>query len=163
MELICEEWKPVKGYEQYYEVSNCGRIKSKRFNRILKPSTSGEYNHICLCNGENKKDRSVHRIVAEAFVDNPRNLEVINHIDENKRNNHAENLEWCTTQYNSTYGVGSLSRNSKVNQYSYDGEFIKQWDRIKDAAEYYGIKYQGISRCCRGLRKHCYGFIWKYA
>ena len=163
MELKQEEWRPVKGFEGYYDVSSYGRVRSKRGNRILKPSHSGEYDHISLSVCGASKDFCIHKLVANAFVANPNKLDTINHIDENKRNNAADNLEWCTAQYNATYGNGALSRYTKVDQYSYDGEFIKQWESIKDAAEFYGIKYQGISRCCRGLRKHCYGFIWKYA
>lgn len=158
-----ERWKDVDGFGGLYSISSNGRVRNKRSGALLKPSCSGNYKHIQLCFDGKRKDVLVHRLVAKAFVENPYQLNVVNHIDEDKHNNNAENLEWCTTQYNSTYGVGALSRNTKVNQYSFDGVFLRQWDSIKEAAEYYSIKYQGISRCCRGLRKHCYGYGWKYA
>lgn len=163
MELTHEVWRPVKGFEDFYDISSHGRIKSKRKNRILKPSKTGRYDHVSLRGNGKRKEACIHRLVAETFVSNPNGFPQINHKDENTRNNMAANLEWCTAKYNNAYGNHPKAAYTKVNQYSYDGEFIKQWDSINEAADYYGIKYQGISRCCRGLRKHCYGFVWRYA
>jgi len=160
-----EAWKSIQGYEDFYEVSSFGRVRNKKTGRILRPCHANKsgYSQVTLSVKNVSNTQLIHRLVAKAFVKNPHGYNVVNHIDENKINNNADNLEWCTTQYNSTYGKGALNRNTKVNQYTHDGIFMKQWDSIKDAAQFYGIKYQGISRCCRGLRKHCYGYGWKYA
>lgn len=157
-----EEWRDVIGAEEYYQVSNLGRIRNKITKDILKPSKSGEYRHIELRYGINK-NVLIHRLVAEAFVPNPFNFRCVNHIDENKENNRADNLEWCTYQYNNTYGKGALQRNSKVIQYDMAGNALKIWESMKEASEKLGINAEGISGCCRGKKKTCGGYAWTYA
>lgn len=157
-----EEWKDVVGAEEYYQVSNLGRIRNKITKDILKPSMSGKYRHIELKYGINK-NVLIHRLVAEAFIPNPFNFRCVNHIDENKENNRADNLEWCTYQYNNTYGKGALERNSKIIQYDMAGNALKIWESMKEAAESLNLNYQGISMCCRNKRKSCGGYMWSFA
>lgn len=157
-----EKWIDVVGAEEYYQISSFGRVKNKGTGEILNPSKSGAYRHIELRYGINK-NFLVHRMVAEAFIPNPFNLRCVNHIDENKENNHVENLEWCTYQYNATYGKGALQKNSKVIQYDMVGNALKIWESIKEAAENLGLNYQSISACCRGKRKSSGGYMWSYA
>lgn len=130
-----EVWKDVVGAEKFYEVSSHGRIRNKITNDILKPSKSGDYRHIKLKYGINK-DVLIHRIVAEAFIPNPFNFRCVNHIDENKENNCADNLEWCTYQYNCTYGNGALKRNSRIIQKDVMNHVVKgtkpDWCPIKE-------------------------------
>lgn len=102
-----EVWKAIKGFDGLYEVSNLGRVRSKNpyrnqtgEPRILKQFTA---NHGYLIVHIRRKTYLVHRLVAEAFVDNPNNYPMVNHKDENKHNNIPENLEWCTKSYNVTY------------------------------------------------------------
>lgn len=108
-----EEWRDIEGFEGRYQVSNLGRVrsfarKSYKTPKILKDThdTDG-YCMVNLCDakhGTKNKISKVHRLVAKAFIDNPNGFPEVNHIDENKSNNRADNLEWCTTQYNLTYG-----------------------------------------------------------
>ncbi len=89
-----EIYKDIKGYEGEYKVSNCGNVYSCKRNIILKPSTTKNgYLRVSLCQNGIKKYFSIHRLVAEAFIPNPNNLPQVNHIDENKKNNNASNLE----------------------------------------------------------------------
>ena len=157
-----EEWKDVVGAEQFYQISDLGRIRNKITKDILKPSKSGAYRHIELRYGINK-NVLIHRLVAEAFIPNPFNFRCVNHIDEDKENNCADNLEWCTYQYNCRYGNGSLARNSKIIQYDMRGNALKIWNSMKEAAECLGINYQGISSCCRNKKKSSGGFMWSFA
>ena len=113
-----EIWKDVKGYEGYYQVSNMGRVKSMRVlktpkngvkcrkNAFLSTKTTHDkqYVLVALCRDGEKKQIQVHRLVAEAFIPNPHNYKEINHKDENKGNNVALNLEWCSRSYNVNYG-----------------------------------------------------------
>ena len=114
-----EIWKPVAGYEGRYEISNHGRVKScKRFRsgkgnadtligeRLLVASHdhSGSLK-VSLRNGSRSQNHSVHQLVARAFIDNPNGYDQVNHKDENKENNYASNLEWCTAAYNNVYGT----------------------------------------------------------
>ena len=97
-----EIFKDVKGYEGYYEVSNLGRVRSTSYKgtRILKPSLKSRYKIVVLCINQIKVHKLVHRLVAEAFIPNPNNYSIVNHIDGNRKNNKVSNLEWCTPLYN---------------------------------------------------------------
>lgn len=105
-----ESWKPAPGYEQDYEISSMGRVRSHRRGKekILKPireSWNG-YLMVSLFDSEGNVHKvKIHRLVALAFVDNPNGYPVINHKDEVKTNNDAANLEWCTVAYNTAYGT----------------------------------------------------------
>lgn len=107
-----EIWRDVVGYEGLYKVSNFGRIKSLprngtvKYERLLRQKVSNKgYCTVALSKHNKTKYKMVHRLVAEAFLDNPKGLPLINHKDENKLNNYVGNLEWCDAQYNMTYGV----------------------------------------------------------
>lgn len=125
-----EIWKPIRGFEGLYEVSNLGRIKSLRktvsrfVNAKLARVQRGEYilkphaAPYCMATLHDKNGetivKSVHRIVAETFVPNPMNLPVVNHKDENKLNNAASNLEWCTQSYNLRYSHAKKRNANKI-------------------------------------------------
>lgn len=159
---MAEIWKDVVGYERYYEVSNFGNIRNKITGKKLTPSLKRNgYMAVDLRYGE-AHTISVHRIVANAFIDNPNNLPCVNHKNEIKTDNRSDNLEWCTQKYNANYGYGANARNTPILQLDIEGRFVRMWSSIKDAAETLGIKYQGISRVCRGERKTSGGFKWEY-
>ena len=118
-------WKSIKGYEDLYEISNCGAVRSLTRvvagknnslrtlkGRILKPHEYRGYLTVELSKDGDSKKFKIHRLVAEAFVQNVNNLPQVNHKDENKLNNRADNLEWCTPAYNSGYGTRVERANS---------------------------------------------------
>jgi hypothetical protein len=94
------EWKPVVGYEGYYEVSNMGDVFNCKKGFVLKKSCSHGYDTVRLTKETIRKNGSVHRIVSEAFVSNPLGLKEVNHKNANKKDNRVENLEWCTRAEN---------------------------------------------------------------
>lgn len=105
-----ERWRPVPGFEQDYEVSDHGRIRSHRkgFVQILKPileKWNGYFTVSLFDMGGKMHKVKIHRLVASAFIPNPDDLPCVNHRDENKTNNHVDNLEWCSKAYNSVYGT----------------------------------------------------------
>lgn len=123
--------KPVKGYEGYYEVDQFGRVFG--LNRIVEVEDNGRvyqkpvkgkqmkqsvhtagYKTVSLTKKGKTKTEFVHRIVAQAFLDNPNNLPFVNHRDEDRTNNFVENLEWCTVSYNSTYNNVHKKRAKKL-------------------------------------------------
>lgn len=173
---LCEEqgielWKDVLGFEQFYQVSNVGgKIRNKRTGVVLKPGEmKNGYVKVTLCDGTKKQQRTVHRIVAEAWVPNTKNLPDINHIDEIKTSNNAANLEWCDAKYNSNYGTAkyrnSLKQGSPVRQYTMAGELIAEYPSTKSAAIQSGLNQARIYGCCAGLSgfKSTGGYIWKFA
>ena len=163
-----EEWKDINGYKGLYQVSNLGRVRSVRYNkeRIMELSYSHGYLRVGLYKNNKLKSHSVHRLVAQAFLDNPDNLPCVNHKDECKTNNHVDNLEWCSHQYNNTYGTVIQRRTEKnaktVYQYTMDGEFVKKWISMKEIELELGFHSTNISACCRGKRPMAYGYVWKY-
>ena len=109
--------KDVCGYEGLYKVDENGNVFSVRNNKLLKRMMfpSG-YEYVHLCNGKGKtKLFRVHRLVASAFIPNPNNYPVINHIDENPSNNCVSNLEWCSKSYNTKYSVHKRSQKVMCN------------------------------------------------
>lgn len=179
-----EIWKDIKGYEGLYQISNFGRIKSlcRKFRNkdiILKPLIGkGNYLQINLYKNGKMLKYQIHRLVAETFIINSDNLPCINHKDENRQNNCVKNLEWCTYQYNNSYGnrLEKVSYNNKFSkriiQYSKNDEFIKEWNNARTAiiennffkknnTKLITIK-RAILNCCERQRKTAYGFKWEY-
>lgn len=174
-----EVWKDIAGYEGLYQVSNLGRVKSlKKFNvntgeyegrvKLLKATYNRRgYPVVTLIDRTIRKGKTIHRLVAQAFIENPHNLPQVNHKDENKKNNNASNLEWCDNSYNHDYGTRiercAAKLKKKVVQYSLSGVFIAEYDGVRDAAKANGFKANSsISECCVGKRQTAYGYIWKY-
>lgn len=117
-----EEWKDIKGYEGLYQISDNGNVRSLdrivhtvnkylQKGTILKTIDNGRYLFVTLRKEGRKEIKYIHRMVAEAFVPNPLSLNEVNHKDENKHNNNASNLEWCTHIYNMNYGT----RNERIS------------------------------------------------
>jgi len=181
-----EIWKTIEGFENY-EVSNYGNVRSKdrvvkrRGNDThlkgmpLKMTTNRGYSRVTLYNGKRDKHSQffVHKLVAMAFIPNPDNLPYINHKDENKTNNHVENLEWCTAKYNSNYGTAIERRvahqdwqsiadkqSIAVIQMDLDGNEIRHYKSMKEA-ESYGFNSASICKCCSGYLKTYKGYLWK--
>ena len=182
-----ENWKDIKDYEGFYQVSDCGRIKSLARDiycqngtfhyhaeeRILVPCLNKYgYANVNLCKNGKRKNITVHRLVAESFLQNPENKSQINHKNEVKTDNVVENLEWCDAKYNANYGT----RNERIiqNRRSFKFgdnpqaklvfcvELNKTFDCAKRAQEELGISVSSISQACNGKTKTAGGFHWKY-
>lgn len=183
-----EEWRPCKGYEGFYEVSNMGRVRSiavysakygkvieRKTPRLHKLETSRDgYKRLTLSMYGDHKHWFVHRLVALAFIPNPENLPFINHKDEDTKNNNVSNLEWCTGEYNSNYGTLPRRIAKRMNenhptaktvfQYKLDGAFVTAYPSCNEAARCLGtVSGDMISRVCRGQAKTAGGYFWKYA
>lgn len=176
-----EVWKNIINFEDYYQISNYGRVKSleriifRKNNttyfqkeRIMKLTTNKNgYLYITLRKNNKVKTFLVHRLVAQAFISNPNNLPEINHKDEDKTNNRIENLEWCTNLYNENYGSGNaragILHRKEVIQYNKNNNYICKYKSGIDAEHQTGIDNASISRCCYNKQKKAGGFYWRFA
>lgn len=179
------QWKPIKGYEGLYEISNTGLIRTNKKYCIKRNSKEkiNKYKYIkgspdsngyivltlykTLGNKKDKKTHKLHKLVAEHFLINEHNYHQINHKDENKSNNNVNNLEWCDSKYNNNYGTRtkrvSDKLSKKVCQYDLDGNLIKQWRSLNELKKY-GYNICKISEVCnhKKSRKTSQGYKWEY-
>lgn len=139
--------KEVTGFPKYLIDTN-GNIYNKRTNKKLKISDNGRgYKKVGLYTEEGKMvNKYIHRLVAEAFIDNPNNLSEVNHIDEDKANNSVDNLEWCDRKYNNNYG-------SKPRQNYLMGKFLGYF-QIKDELGRITGKYD-LDRMEEFINEYC--------
>ena len=164
-----EIWRDIQGYKGLYQISNKGRVKSLKCGkeRILKPGIDGYgYMFVCLYNDNARKYFKIHRLVTQAFVSNPENKPQVNHLDENKKNNCVDNLEWATAKENNNFGTrnerAGYSLSIPIIQYSKSGEFIREWTGAHEVERVLGIDNSHIIACCKGKLKSSGGFIWRY-
>lgn len=181
-----EVWKPVLGYEGFYEISDLGNVRSlphkvvdskgriclKRGKRLkTKIGNKTGYHYVNLSKNGKKKTVCVHRIIAEAFIPNPNNLPCVNHIDEDRGNSVLSNLEWCTYLYNNIYGRAIAKRKDSIRknlegkhktiyQFSKCGRLIKEYTcGVSQLSEILGYD---ISQNLTGASKTSHGYIFSY-
>jgi hypothetical protein len=176
-----EKWITIK-QNNNYEVSNYGNIRNKKTKRILKPAISNKgYYLVSLSNKGKTHTYTIHKLVMEHFNRCAFDYEVINHIDHNKLNNNVSNLEYVTQQENVKLAFengrceniklkakenilkASEREKIKINQYDKNGNFIKQWDYIRQIQYVLKINNANIVAVCKGKRKTAGGYIWRYA
>lgn len=170
-----EVWKPIKDYEGLYEVSNLGNVRrilfinnivTKNKIKLVKQQIDKHgYCRVHLSKKNNRKNKQVHRLVAQAFIPNPNNYKEVNHRDENPKNNCVDNLEWCNHLYNMNYGNIKEKQHSqakKVIQFDLNLKIIKIWKNTYEITKELGISKQCISCCCNKKTKTCGGYIWRY-
>ena len=163
---MTEIWKDVKGYEGLYKVSNHGEVWSERKQGLLKKGKGGrEYYRVVLTKNKEKKYFDVHRLVAISFVDNPFKKSCVNHLDENKTNNHYSNLEWVTHKENSNWGTAIERRKTKqskpiVGVNKKNGEII-EFPSINEAGRN-GYHTGPIWSCLNGKQPKHKGYKWFY-
>lgn len=187
-----EIWKDIEGFEGLYQVSNLGNVKSLNYScrgyaKNLTPKLNCKgYLWVILYNGSKTKCTLIHRLVGNAFLENPHNLPFINHKDENPLNNCVDNLEWCTGSYNVLYSLSRhpersakykhpnyKRRNRKsgkpykhtkqIAQYTKDGEIVATYANPLEASLRNGWRTSSLISCCEGKRKTAYGYCWQYA
>lgn len=177
-----EEWKDVVGFEGIYQISNFGRLKSfkgKKDGKIMSlKNKDGDYIRVALIAKDRaRKSVSIHRLVATHFLPPPRNFEFseVNHIDGNKQNNCAANLEWVTREenafhartilhpsFNRDFAERNELRRKGVQQIAKDGTVVAVFESVQQAAKTTSVSPAGISQTARGKRKTAGGYKWKY-
>ena len=187
-----EIWKEIPGFDGAYQISNFGNVRScdrmiyykkgnpsapckhEKSRTINQHKSNSGYYRVGLRKNTIRKFYSVHRLVAQTFLDNPDNKPQVNHIDGNRENNRVDNLEWVTSSENINHAFqtglshglrGDLSPHKvAVLQYEKDGTLVKEWSCIADAARFLNGNITGICSACRQKNCKTYkGYIWRYA
>ena len=172
---MIKKWNDIPEYEGIYQVSNFGEVKNVKHGRILRQCRHRlGYMSVMLYKSGTPKRMMIHRLVALAFLENPDGLEFVNHKDENKANNHVDNLEWCSREYNAQYGtsgqrIANKRRTSQTNhsrkviQQDEFGNVLKVWNSIADASRNTKTARTSIFECCNGIHRTSNGFKWAHA
>lgn len=167
------EWKDTYIYGEQYQVSNTGMVRNKITGHILTPQEDKKgYMRVRLSLHDKKATAKVHRLVAVAFIPNPKRKPQVNHKDTNKHNNNVENLEWVTngenqlhaykTGLNYVTGKAGRKKRSVCKLDLITGEVIETYKSLADAGRKNNLHDTNIHKVLNGARRSCGGFGWKY-
>lgn len=160
-----EVWKDIVGYEGIYQVGSFGKVKNVRSGQIRKPIKDKDgYYQLKLHNCDRGKTFKLHRLVAEAFIEHNKDNDIVNHKDENKRNNCVDNLEWCNAGYNNSYGSRKLIQIKAVNKIEIStGKVVARYKSISEAARLNDVAASSISKACSSDTKTLLKHKWVFA
>ncbi len=165
-----EEWKDIL---EGYQVSNLGNVRDSNKELRTQYLDRYGYNYVSLKVGHKFKLFKVHRLVAQAFLENYSDNLQVNHKNEIKTDNQVSNLEMCDNRYNCNYGSRRTALARAVIQETLNGEFVREWESTREVERVLGFSNTSVSDCCKGYKKdyhsgkmyqvhQSYGYKWKY-
>ena len=175
-----EKYTTIDGFPDY-QITSHGRVfslKHGKLKELKQRKNNYQYHYVILYKNGKMISKTVHRLVAQAFIPNPENKTEVNHIDENKANNHVSNLEWVSHKENINHGT-CIERRNKTNSdgrrkgskhnraravigFKIDGCDIKYYKYMKES-EKDGFSPVCIRNCCKGSQKNHRGYTWHFA
>lgn len=154
-----EVWRYIESYEDVYEVSNLGNVRRKYTNKQLSYNVHKTgYLNVHLSHAPRLSRPNIHRLVAEAFIPNPENKPQVNHIDEDKTNNRADNLEWVTAKENINHGTRTKRAGQAQSIKIKCLETGVIYDSLIDCAKKLNVDNGDLSRVIHGKRKSVGGY-----
>lgn len=162
-----EVWKDIEDYEGLYQVSNLGRVKRVTTNSILKPLKHQQgYLRVRLSKNNIAFTKTIHRLVAQAFIPNPDNKPEVNHIDEDKTNNNINNLEWSTRKDNLNYGTRnkrmSKTKSIPIIATNINTGEVTEFYGVRECARQLGLHSSNIANTLKNRSKQTGGYTFKY-
>lgn len=170
-------WVVIKEHPKY-SVSDTGLVKRNNYTRVDILGRKTEVEEMLLKLGRDKDgyyraglvekgkvfNTPVHRLVAQAFLCNEKNLPCVNHKNEIKTDNRVDNLEWCTVSYNNSYGsrLKRVSKKQGKKIIGYSEEIKMTFDSAKEASRVLGVSSGNIISCANGKWHTAYGFRWEW-
>jgi hypothetical protein len=173
---VDEKWKVIPDFPNYY-ISTYGRVKNILTNKILKPILVCDYYKINLYGNYKRAQCFIHKLVAEAFIDNVHNKTHVDHIDTNPLNNNVNNLRWCAIKENNNNPITISKQIDRLRRYNENrkievvitdkkGNVIKEFESVLQAAKYVNTSSSNISKCCsnnkRRIKSTSKGYYFRY-
>lgn len=173
---ISDNWKPIEGFEGSYSVNDTGQVYSHKSHKVMSTYYNNNGYEMIKLSGGDRKHFLIHRLVAKAFCDGYADGLVVNHIDGNRQNNVATNLEWCTTlenihdtmrrgthNYAEAHKAARIARRIKVNCIDEKtGAVVNTFNSLEDAKDWLGVNSAShISTAINGKRARAYGYKWE--
>ncbi|AVL94769.1 HNH endonuclease [Moumouvirus australiensis] len=154
------KWKTIKEFPKY-KISESGNIINASTNYPIKKTLTSGY-HMVILSGETKEKRvSVHRLVAKTYLPNPKNLRIVDHIDNNKLNNHVHNLRWVSASDNAKNYIKNFAPKNPILQLDTKGNLIKEWGSTREILdENPNYRHNNLNHCILGKGRTAYGYVW---
>ncbi|AZL89396.1 HNH endonuclease [Megavirus baoshan] len=155
------KWRKISDFPKY-KISESGNVINASNDYPIKKTFTSGYHMVTLSGKNGEKRLSVHRLVAKTYIPNPKNLRIVDHIDNNKLNNHVSNLRWVSISENTLSYYKNFAPKNPILQYDTKGNLIKEWASVREITNAIpNYKKNSLGHCIVGKGKTAYGYVWR--